>query len=849
MLVQTGFGALFSLVKQHSSKLFFLVGVATAHPMGLFGQLAPPSNGGAVELDRLLQQLGETRRVLIIAAHPDDEDTALLSVLARGYGARAAYLSLSRGEGGQNLIGTELGPALGLLRSRELLAARELDGATQFFSRAYDFGYTRSLDETAGLWPPDSILKDVVRVVRSFKPHVIVSVFTGTPRDGHGQHQAAGVAAHAAFDAAGDPSRFPELAIEENLPPWTPLKLYRSARFNRESTTLAMPTGALDPRTGRSYFQVAMASRSRHRSQDMGVLQPIGPRVASLHLVSARTGSASQDSDSDIFSGIAVEESALTRFANGARVSIGPADLAAVTPDLVRHFGAAEGDTRPTLAKAIAVSAGLVVDAVADDDEVVPGQAVSVTMSIFNAGPFDITLDSAWVAIPEGWSQDASPLSGGNLSTGLLLDVERTLTVAREARPTQPYFLDRARWGTASMYDWGDVPGGLRGRPFQPPLLEARFAVSILGETIYLDREVTFRTRNQATGEVRREVRVVPRLDVKLEPENLIWPVDDVSERDFVVVVTNNGNTAYGGEVRLEIGAWQVPAPQRFSFEQVGESRRMTFTVSRPDGLRDATLTVRAVAVGDDRDTNDRGVELVRYPHIRPTPWVKPARAQLRLANLTMPPLARVGYVRGAADRVPEALMQIGVPVELLGAVELASGDLNAYDVIVVGSRAYEIDSSLTLHNERLLQFVRDGGLMIVQYQQYQFVRGNYAPYSLDIGRPHDRVTDETVPVRVLQPDHQLFNGLNRIQSSDWDGWPQERGLYFAQTWDEAYRPLLEMNDPGRPPLQGGLLTARFGAGTYVYTGLSFFRALPAGNLGAFKLFLNLLGLRPEHVP
>ena len=341
-------------------------------------------------------------------------------------------------------------------------------------------------------------------------------------------------------------------------------------------------------------------------------------------------------------------------------------------------------------------------------------------------------------------------------------------------------------------------------------------------------------------------MRVVPLVDVKLEPTNIVWPADGDAERDFTVSLVYNGSEPYEGEVGLEIDGWQTPVPRRFSFERVGDSRRFVFSVVRPAGVVNERVGIRAVAVGDDRLRFDRGVQVVAYSHIRLTPLVVPARSDIRVVPMVVPTLSSVGYVRGAADRVPEALTQIGVPVEVLDGEQLARGDLSRYDVIIVGSRAYETDSTLVENNERLMEYTRSGGLLIVQYQQYQFFRGRYAPYSLEVARPHDRVTDETAPVRILRPDHPVFNVPNRIGPEDWTEWPQERGLYFAGTWDDSYQPLLEMNDAGRPPLRGGLLVARYGAGTYVYTGISFFRSLPAGTPGAFRLFVNLLGLKPD---
>ncbi|MCZ6915284.1 MAG: PIG-L family deacetylase [Gemmatimonadetes bacterium] len=806
-------------------------------------QLGPPTTGGMVVLDEMLQRLGESRRVLMVAAHPDDEDTAFLALMSRGYGVEAAYLALSRGEGGQNLIGPELGGALGLIRSRELLAARELDGASQFFTRAFDFGYTRSIDETHGLWLPDSILKDVVRVVRRFRPHVMITVFSGTQRDGHGQHQAAGIAVRAAFDVAGDPAAFPELQTEEGLAPWTPAKLYQSIRFGRSQGTLRLPTGVLDARVGRSYHQIAMASRSLHRSQDMGTIQAIGPREATLSLIADRVGGT--DGADDLFGAIPLESPELAAFAAAARAAIDPTNLASLTPELVAQLEGMTGRPRQLLSNAVTISAGIVTDAVVADDELVPGQAVPVTLSVYNGGPFEVRLDAAVIEAPDGWSVSRARLPQGPLQPGTLDTIAVVVTVDPDAPPTQPYFLENPR--TGAMYDWTGAPPELRGRPFQPPLLHARFDLTVLDAPVSIRREATFRARNQAVGEVRREVRVVPLVDVTLDPERVVWSADGDRERDFTVTLVYNGVGAYRGEVGLQIDGWRVPPARPFFLERTGESQRFVFTVTRPDDVRNAQVEIAATAVGDDGQRYARGIALVEYSHIRPTAWVRAARSLVHVAPMRMPSVARIGYIRGAADRVPEALQQIGLPVELLDESRLALGDLSVYDVIVVGSRAYESDSALMRHNGRLLEYTNAGGLLVVQYQQYQFVRGGYAPFPLEISRPHDRVTDENAPVRILQPEHRLFNVPNEIGADDWVGWPQERGLYFAGTWDPAYQPMLEMHDSGRPPLQGGLLVARYGAGTYVYTGLSFFRALPAGNPGGFRLFLNVLGLHPDH--
>jgi hypothetical protein len=367
--------------------------------------------------------------------------------------------------------------------------------------------------------------------------------------------------------------------------------------------------------------------------------------------------------------------------------------------------------------------------------------------------------------------------------------------------------------------------------------------VLVAGVQVPLRREVTYRYRDQAVGEIRRPVRVVPEVEVQLSPERVVWSSTDEAPRTFTVTLRHHGSTAVAGEVSLEVDGWPTPSARSFTLEAEGQTVSLTFEVRRPGDVVRGAVSVTAVARAEDGRRFDAATRLVEYPHVRPTQYVVPAVSEVRVAPITVPALARVGYVRGAADRVPEALAPLGIPVEILDAPALADGDLSGYDAVIVGSRAYETDTALVRHNDRLLAYARDGGLLLVQYQQYQFVRGGFAPYPLSISRPHDRITDETAPVRILEPDHAVFRRPHAIGPEDWGGWPQERGLYFAGEWDAAYTPLLEMADPGRDPVRGGLLVAPYGSGTYVYTGISFFRSLPAGVPGAARLFLNLLAL------
>ena len=819
--------------------LFLSIGAAGSG----VGQMTPPGTGGVAALAGMLEQLGSNKRVLMIGAHPDDEDTQLLVLLTRGLGAQAAYLSLSRGEGGQNLIGPELGPGLGIIRTEELLAARELDGARQYFTRAYDFGFSKSADEAFRFWPRDSLLKDVVDVIRRFRPQIIVSVFAGTPADGHGQHQVAGLLARQAFDLLRDST-------------WGPVKLYRSTRFDSAATNLTMPVGTLDPVIGQSYYQLAMASRSRHRSQDMGQLQRPGPSNVRLALVATRPGASAMALFAGVDTTVRGASSAYPTLIDSARAALNPWRPAAALPYLSRALhvvGSADADQRVLLERAVAIAAGVAIDGTTDDGIVTQGQRVQVEVTVWNAGDSVVRVDSLDVRAPAAWTVERLDFGGGALSAGSVRTQRFVVAVAREAERTQPYFLRRPLTNGGGLYDWTGVPAEVRGLPFDPPPVEARVRLTIAGEPVTLTREVVYRYRDQAIGEVRRPLFVTRALDVAIAPDEVLWPVDGGGRdpRHFTVTVTNRSRGPASARVVFTVPAGWPPLPaDSVAFGREDETKSITIALAPPlQRLAPGSYELRAAAVGPDGRRHEGALQFIDYPHIRPRAAVQSSVARIRAAPIALPALSRVGYVRGAADRVPEALLAVGVPVELLGPDSLARGDLSRYDAIVIGSRAYETDPALVANNARLLDYARAGGLLLVQYQQYPFVDGGYAPYRLTIGRPHDRVTDETAPVTPLDPAHPVFHYPNEIGSDDWRGWVQERGLYFAHDWDSTYVPLLETHDPASPELKGGLLVAPLGRGTYVYTGLSLFRQLPAGVPGAYRLFANLLGLKRTSVP
>lgn len=821
------------------------------------GQQLGPSTGGFQAVDQGLRFLGHHKRILMIGAHPDDEDTEFLTVAVRGLGAEAAYLALTRGEGGQNLIGPELGDGLGILRTEELLGARRLDGAGQFFSRAFDFGYSKGLPDTWSRWPPDSILKDVVRVIRSYRPQIIVSVFSGTPRDGHGQHQAAGRAAHEAFEAAGDSRRFPELVTEEGLPPWTPQKLYQGARFSPEAATLTLDGGVLDPAVGQTFLQIAMRGRSLHRSQDMGQLQPIGPSAVRVTLVKDRTGAGAeglfQGIDTTLGSMVAAGQSAEARRIGERLGRLRSWDLTGLAA-LRGEFATLVGPTPPVAARdqlrrmdqVLLAASGVLCDALTETARLLPGTSVPVTLSCWNTttSPVAVT-GSLRVLGQEGVIPWRATLVPGSLGSATIV-----VAISASAPPSTPYFLALEKTDGMALYQW---PARIHSVPFETAPLEAGFAV---GEAGAVWREVEFRYNDQAIGEVRRPVVVAPALSVELSPATGLAADGKRQARVFQVTLHLLSANPLSGRVWLEVPrGWTTDSARPFALEPSRAEQRITLTATIPSGLPSGRYPIGAVAEDAAGGRYRLRVATVEYPHTRPRQWTAPATAELVLAPLRMDGVGRVGYIRGAADQIPEVLRTLGLDLTLLGADSLARGELSRFDVIVVGPRAYETEPALADWSGRLETFVRAGGTVLVQYQQQSYFRGGFAPFALSLTDRLDgpvparvsapRVAEENALVRLLSPGHPVFHQPNQLDATDWDGWIQERGLYFARAWAAEWEPLLEMADTGEDQLQGALLVSRVGRGLYLYTGLSFFRQLPAGVPGATRLLLNLLALRP----
>ncbi len=842
---------------------------------------------GILEAGLVMRQLDGVKRVLMIGAHPDDEDTRLITALARGMGVETAYLSLTRGDGGQNLIGPELGEGLGIIRTGELEAARALDGGTQFFGRAFDYGYSKSADEAFRHWPRDGLVEDVVRIIRKFRPQVVVTVWSGTPRDGHGQHEAAGLVAIEAFDAAGDQNRYPGVGE-----PWQAAKLYRSVRFGREAGPVQIETGSYDPLLGRSFSQLAMESRSQHRSQDMGGPQPLGRRPSGLMMIRSHVA----DSDMEgIFAGVdttlvglagdlsgpaadAVREH-FTRYRRHVRHAeevldvLRPDRAAAPLANAVLELqaamarvGAADPEGSTALARTLSARleragyalrhvSSLVYDVRVDDDLVAEGDEFRLDVRVWNGGRFTVNVQMPRVSTPEGgWSVEIMEAGGSNtrplaVAPGDVAIWTYRVRVPAGADVSELYYLKRPRQG--EMYNW-EGEEDLAGDPRNPPVLfvvtDYTLTVPGVGVPVPLSMSAAaqFVGVDKARGEFRKPLLTVPALSVGMEAATMAWPAGLHEARTMRVLLRNEAHAGTSGLLTLEApDGWSVePATQPFEFDAPGAGRAFTFSVRPGPDVGDGSHVFRAVAVTHDGRRFDRRVDVIDYPHIPRSLYFVPAETRVSVFPVRVVEGIEVGYMMGSGDDGIEALRQLGVNVREVGSDALRDGDFSEFDVIVLGIRVYETRPDVAAVNDQLLDFARSGGTVIVQYNKYEYPAGKYAPFPVSMGsRPVDRVTDENSPVAFVDPASPVLTTPNRIGTADFEGWVQERGLYFLKEWDDRYTPILELTDPGEEPKRGSMVVAPVGDGLYVYAALAFFRQFSAGVPGAYRIFANLVSL------
>ncbi len=802
----------------------------------------PPHQPHAGELAARIRRLGVVGSLLYVAAHPDDENTRLLAWAVGARGLRAGYLSMTRGDGGQNLIGTEQDELLGLIRTHELLAARRVDGAEQLFTRARDFGYSKSPEETLRLWGREAVLSDVVLAIRRFQPDVIVTRFTTRPPN-HGHHTASALLAEEAFAAAADPKRFPEQLGA--LQPWQADRLlYNVSTWNLPpdadmSAYLPLDVGGYDPLLGRSWGEISAESRSQHKSQGFGVPAERGP------LKEYFTPLAGTRPKADVFEGLdltwrrwrgteavlrAVEEASIGFDARAPHRSI---------PALLRVHEALSAlpDTNPWKAiklreteALVAACAGLFLEARARETTGVPGHPVALNLVALNRSPAAIRLVS--VTLPGGESVAVNT----ELAEHAPLKLSRTVTLAADASISTPYWLRQPAAG--ALYQVPDP--ALIGRPEGPPAMAVTFTYTVSGRRFAAVQPVVYVWTDPVRGELYRDFEIAPAVTATLDRDVLMFPN---GAPQTVSVVLAAGRAEVAGKVRLELPAgWRSePAEAPFQLATRGEEHTVLFRLTPPKGASERGR-LRVIVDSGERSESWR-VRTVNHDHIPPQTVRQASEAALVPFALATK-VKRIGYIPGPGDRVAESLAAVGYEVTLLPEERLASEKLERFEAILVGVRAFNAHPRLGLHRERLLKYVERGGRLIVQYNTASRVgplTAFVSPYPLELGR--DRVTDETAAMTALRSQDPILNAPNRLSAADFEGWVQERGLYFASKWDERYRPVFAMHDPGEQPLQGGLLVARHGKGTFVYTGLAFFRQLPAGVPGAYRLLANLLAL------
>jgi LmbE family N-acetylglucosaminyl deacetylase len=794
---------------------------------------------------QILQELKSFREmgsVLYIAAHPDDENTLLIGYLARGRNYRTAYLSLTRGDGGQNVLGPEFGEKLGVARTQELLAARRLDGGRQFFSRAMDFGFSKDYRETLRIWDQQQVLSDIVRVIREFRPDVVINRFSTVPGGTHGHHTASAVLGLEAFKLAGDPKAFPE----QNLPPWQPKRIFVNGRGGDNARDIHLEISGNDPVLGISFNELASRSRAMHKTQGFDNFRGGGGNGARTETFQLLAG---EPAANDILDGM---DTTWSRVPGGAEIG-NQADAiianfdssnpsASVDALLTLRKNLASLTTEPLveekrklLDKILQACLGLSVATTVPQAEVVPGEKLNFNFAV------KLTSNSAvhWKAIrfpataKEITLPDNAPLSNqaddGKFSFN---DVAQTLPANTPL--TQPYWLREEP--TPGMFRVADA--ALIGQPQNPPEFPLEYVFQVGDQTLVVADEPVQAGTEAGKFEARRTLKIIPPVSLHCEDEVALFAPG--STHDVTVEVTA-ARADVAGELSLDAPAgWNIsPAKQSFHFSGVGERGKFSFAVTAPPQAAIAQTTARA-KVGDKVFDNQH-IE-IRYAHIPEQLLQPPARIKAVSLDLAIRG-KKIGYFPGAGDTVADAIKQMGCDVTLLDGSDLTTNRLKDFDTVVIGVRAFNVRKDLAEKMPALFDFVAAGGNLIEQYNRpgNDLKTDQLAPYNLRLSG--DRVTDETAAVTFLAPDHPVLNTPNKITSADFDGWIQERGIYFPNQWDEHFTPILACSDPGEAPLKGILLVAPYGKGNFIYTGLVFFRELPAGVPGAYRLFANLISL------
>ena len=892
-----------------------------------------PQNTGSAGLQEMLLRLRTTARLMQTVAHPDDEDGGMLTLESRGRGAAVLLLTLNRGEGGQNKIGSNLFDVLGVLRTLELLGADRYYGVEQRFTRVADFGFSKNAGETFQKWQGHDIaLGDMVRVIRTFRPDVLVARFSGTDRDGHGHHQASSILTREAFRAAADPNRFPE-QIAKGLQPWQAKKLYignvcgfGAQTCPAENYTVRLNTGEPSPRLGISYAQFAVEGLRHQLSQGVGAFSvDPGPRYTYYKLVDSVLPSTTDKDghEQDLWDGIdttlpglasrlGAEESKvpwlrpeLSEIANHIQdatqrsekemsEAAGPLIIALqqldsltsrlngseinspMKGDLLNRLREKQQQMQAALNLAMQISVEASVPpksagtGLPQEEEafttVSPGQKFLVRLKFHNGSNYKLILDGVRLDAPQGWTKQID--QEGVLVVAAGGDQYANFVVQIPADAAENHFYTRPYWHRDDPeIDSINTVDDDRyvTLPFPPPPFHAivqyhthhsAHDLTLFGGThkmggsdgpeIEISSPVVASFVDDKGAERKRTLAIVPAFSVMLEPGQQVIPIEGDGERRVRVGVSSNLSGAVKGILHLEVPAgWGVkPAMLAMEFHNRGEKQEFEFTIF-PASLKEGRAKIRAVLESGGADYSE-GYSLVTREDLDSFYYYQPALQRVSIVDVKVPRDLKVGYIMGAGDDIPTVLKQIGMNITLIPVDKLAREDLSLYQTIVLGIRAYDTQKDLAANNKKLLDFVYHGGTLVEQYETgvADFNKGKFTPYPAELSRA--RVSVEEAPVEILAPEDGVFHYPNQISEQEFDGWVQERGLYFMDQWDSNFKPLLASHDPGESPQKGGLLRAQYGKGTYIYTGYAFFRQLPAGVPGAIRLYVNLLSAGHE---
>lgn len=818
-------------------------------------QAQAPKKLNAAEIKAALNKLEVLGSVLYVAAHPDDENTRLIGYMSLEKNLRAGYMAMTRGDGGQNLIGTEIREYLGIIRTQELLAARRTDGSEQFFSRANDFGFSKDPDETFNTWDRDDALADVVWNIRRFRPDVMVARFDTTRVPGgrmHGHHTASALLAMEAFDIANDPTKYPEQL--KYVKPWQPKGFYWNtynfgrANFRSDHTGgdgfYTYDLGAYNALLGKSYGEIAALSSSEHKSQGFGRMGSRGENKEFLMHWKGKIPKA------DVFEEI---DQTWNRVNGGKKIgailkransNYNMQDPSTIVPLLIEAremvLNLDDDYWKEVKLKELDVviksAMGLYLEVAARDYSAVVGEQVPVYLEATNRSNLSAKLLS--VDIPAlGYQIGVNK----DLANNQRLSQNDTITISENITPSQPYWLEKD--ASLGMYRVDNQQ--LIGLAENPAALQATFMMEIDGKPFQFETDLVFKRSDRVKGEIYRPFVITPPVMANIKESVLIFPDN---EPKTVSVVVTSGRSNVKGRVSLNLprGWKSSPAYVEYDLQRKNQELSATFSVLPPAKSEEAFVGVQATYNGQ---TYDRGLKLIEYDHIPvqtifPKSNTKVVRVDIKRTN------QYVGYIMGSGDAIPESLEQVGYQVTLINPENITTASLEAFDAVIIGVRAYNTIDRMQVIQPNLMEYVKGGGTVIAQYNTSMRNQPQIGPYPFSISR--DRVTVEEAGVRILEPNHPIINGPNKITQKDFEGWVQERGLYFPNQWDAKYTPILSSNDPGETPKNGGLLAAKYGEGHFIYTGYSWFRELPAGVPGAFRIFTNMISIgqeKPKNAP